>query len=66
MFLDDRKKSNIEKLIDTLKHEQISGLTRVHLEEALDTEQFKLCTGMRLEKEFREAIIKLTEYQRRN
>ncbi len=56
-FFEDRRKAKIAKLIDALKCEYIQGLTRAHLEEELATEHFKLATGIRLEKEFRDAVI---------
>lgn len=57
-FYDDRKKARIITLIEALNNEDISGLTREHLKDELETEQFKLSTGIRLEKKFREALIR--------
>lgn len=56
-FLEERKKARLVKLSEALKCEYVSGLTRSHLEEELVTEQFKVITGISLEKEFREAVI---------
>jgi len=56
-FLDEREKARVVKLSEALKCQYVSGLTRSHLEEELVTEQFKVITGIRLEKEFREAVI---------
>jgi len=56
-FLDDRKKAKIAKLTEALSCEYIDGPSKVFLQEELATEHFKLTTGIRLEKEFREAII---------
>lgn len=56
-FINDQKKSKIAKLGEALKSEYISGLTKTHLQEALATEHFKMATGVRLEKEVREALI---------
>lgn len=57
-FLEDRKRARVAKLIEALKCDQITGLTKSHLEEELATEHFKLSTGIRLEKDFREELIK--------
>jgi hypothetical protein len=54
----DQKNVKISILSQALECESIEGLTRTHLINELATEQFKLSTGIRLEKEFREAIIK--------
>lgn len=56
-FLEDRRKAKLVKLSDALKCEYIRDLTRSHLEEELATEHFKLATGIRLEKEFRDTLI---------
>lgn len=56
-FLEERKKARVVKLSEALKCPYVSGLTRSHLEEELVTEQFKVITGISLEKEFREAVI---------
>ena len=57
-FFEDRKKAQVANLVEALKCDQITGLTKSHLEEALAAEHFKLSTGIRLEKEFREELIK--------
>lgn len=57
-FLEERKRARIAKIMDALKCGHVSGLTRVHLEEQLATEQFQISTGIRLEKEVREALIR--------
>jgi len=57
-FLEDRKKARLLKLTEALECEHVRGLSKSHLEEELATEYFKIVTGIRLEKEFREAIIK--------
>ena len=56
-FLEERKKARISKLTEALKCDFVTGVTKSHLEEELATEQFKITTGMRLEKQFREAVI---------
>lgn len=56
-FIEARQRATSKKLSEALKCEHISGPTKSHLEEALATEHFNLATGMRLEKEFREAVI---------
>lgn len=56
-FLEERKKARITKLTDALKCEFVTGLTKEHLQEELATEQFKITTGIGLEKQFREAVI---------
>lgn len=56
-FLEERKKSKITKLIEVLKCDFVTGVTKEHLERELATEQFKITTGIRLEKQFREAVI---------
>lgn len=57
MFLEERKKARIGKLIEALKCEYVTGLTKEHLQDELVTEYFKITTGIRLEKQFREAVI---------
>jgi len=57
-FLEDRKKARVANLVEALKCDQITGLTKSHLEEELAAEHFKLSTGIRLDKEFREELIK--------
>ena len=56
-IIKDRKKAKIVKLSEALKCEYVSGLTRSHLEKELAMEQFKVITGISLDKEFREAVI---------
>lgn len=56
-FLEERKKARITKLTEALKCDFVTGVTKEHLEEELATEQFKITTGIRLEKQFREAVI---------
>jgi hypothetical protein len=56
-FFEEREKARIVKLSEALQCEHISGLTKSHLEDELATELFKITTGIRLEKEFREAVI---------
>jgi len=56
-FLEERKKARITKLTEALKCDFVTGLTKSHLEEELASEQFKITTGIRLEKQFREAVI---------
>jgi hypothetical protein len=56
-FSEERKKARIVKLSEALNSPLITGLTKFHLEEELVTEQFKITTGIRLEKEIREAVI---------
>ncbi|GAA3919119.1 hypothetical protein [Litoribacillus peritrichatus] len=56
-FLEERKKARIAKLTEALKCDFVTGLTKSHLEEELATEQFKITTGIRLEKQFRESVI---------
>lgn len=57
-FWEERKKARISKLTDAVKCDFVSGLTESHLQEELATEHFKITTGIRLEKQFREAVIK--------
>lgn len=56
-FLEERKKERIAKLTEALNCDFVTGITKSHLEEELATEQFKITTGIRLEKQFREAVI---------
>ena len=56
-FLEERKKARITKLTEALKCDFVTGLTKSHLEEELASEHFKITTGIRLEKQFREAVI---------
>jgi hypothetical protein len=57
-FFEERKKARIVKITEALECKHVTGATRVYLEEELETEQFKITTGIRLEKQFREAVIK--------
>ena len=60
-FLDyygEHKKSKINAINEALKCEYIDDSTKNHLEELLVTEHFRISTGIKLEKEFREALIK--------
>lgn len=57
-FMEERKKTKVAKFAEALNCKHITGLTKSHLEEALATEQFWLTTGVRAEKQFREAILK--------
>lgn len=57
-FIDDRKKAKLFKITEALACDHINGLTEEYLKEELATEHFKLATGVRLEKQFREAVIK--------
>lgn len=61
-FFEDRKKARIKKLNEALQSEFVTGLTRVHLEQELAIEHFKITTGIRLEKQLREAIIETHQY----
>lgn len=56
-FIEERKKARITKLTEALNCDFVTGETKYHLEEELATEQFKITTGIRLEKQFREAVI---------
>ena len=58
-FFEERKKAKISKLTEALKCEHIQGVTKTFLEEELANEHFKLSTGIRLEKKFREALIQV-------
>ncbi|BCS94532.1 hypothetical protein DSLASN_01640 [Desulfoluna limicola] len=58
VFFEYRKKNRVANLVEALKCDQITGLTKSHLEEELAAEHFKLSTGIRLDKEFREELIK--------
>ena len=51
------RRSKPAKIETALKCESITGLTRDHLTQVLATERFRSVTGLRLEKELREAII---------
>ncbi|PCI27253.1 MAG: hypothetical protein COB67_08850 [SAR324 cluster bacterium] len=58
-FLDSRKKVKISKLEEALKNENLKGLDKELLENELTKEHFKVTIGLDVEKEFREAIIKI-------
>ena len=57
-YYGEHKKSKINAIIEALKCEYVDGSTKAHLEESLATEHFRISTGIKLEKEFREALIK--------
>ena len=63
-FIGERKKERIITITEALKCNFVTGLTKSHLEEELATEHFKMTTGIRLEKGFREAVIQA--YKRTN
>mgnify|MGYP005869624949 CR=1 FL=1 len=56
-FLDERKKTRINRLSEALKCEQVKGTTKSHLESELAKEYFMMTTGIGLETEFREKLI---------
>ncbi|MCP4744827.1 MAG: hypothetical protein GY874_01605 [Desulfobacteraceae bacterium] len=56
-FIEDLKKARIVKLAEALECRYIKGLTKKHIEDELATEHFKISTGIRLERKFREALI---------
>lgn len=58
-FFEERQKARIIKLEAAIQCPQIVGSTKLHLENELATEHFKITTGMRLEKEMRESLINL-------
>jgi len=58
IFIDERKKAKIAKLNEALKCPYIEEVTKTYLQNQLAAEQFKITTGVFLEKEFREALIK--------
>ena len=61
-FIEERKRAKISAITEALQSEHITGTTKSYLQEALVTEQFKLSTGVRLEKEFRlKRLSKLTK-----
>jgi hypothetical protein len=47
------------KLETAIQCPQVVGSTKLHLEDELATEHFKITTGIRLEKEMRESLINL-------
>ncbi|MBB1274317.1 hypothetical protein [Psychromonas sp. SR45-3] len=56
-FFDERKKARISKLYEALQCEYLSPLAKVHLQDELATEYFKISTGIRVEKQLRDALI---------
>lgn len=56
-FLEERKKARITMLTEALSCVFVTGLTKEHLQQELATEHFKITTGLRLEQQFREAVI---------
>ena len=60
-FVESRKRIRIEKLKEAISNGSVKGATKVHLENELESEYFKLATGLYLEREFRESIISLHE-----
>ena len=57
-YYESRKRLRIEKLKEALASEHVKDSTRTHLEDDLEAEYFNLATGINLERDFREAIIK--------
>lgn len=57
-FIEDQKKARASKITEALKCDFLIGDTRSFLEEELATEYFKISTGIKWEKSFREAIIR--------
>lgn len=58
-FFEERNKARISKLTEALQCEHLSELTKIHLQEELATEHFKRSTGIRAEKQLRDALIKV-------
>ena len=58
-FIDSRKKRKIENIKEALESNYVNDSTKNHLKELIETEYFNLSTGIYLEKDFREALIKL-------
>lgn len=58
-YLEERKRARALTISQALNCDYVSGLTKEHLKEELVTEHFKIATGLRLEKEFRESVINL-------
>jgi hypothetical protein len=56
-FFEDCNKARLSKLTEALQCEYLSEFSKIHLQEALATEHFKRSTGIRVEKQFRDAII---------
>lgn len=63
-FFEERRKARIVKLNEALECEFIKDQTKKHLEDELAAEHFNIVTGIKLEKNFREALIKT--YQKMN
>lgn len=63
-FVEEIKRAKVAKLSNALDCRHVSGLTRDLLEEELVREHFKICTGIGVEKEFREAILKAHRFTR--
>jgi len=57
-FIDERKKSKLENISSALNCKYIEGLTKEHLKNEVVNEHFYLSTGINIEKELREAILK--------
>ena len=57
-FVDARKKVKIQLIEESLTNSHVSEKTKEHLENLIETEYFKSATGIYLEKEVREALIK--------
>jgi len=57
-YYGEHKKSKINAISEALKCEYVDGLTKAHLEESLATEHFRISTGIKIEKEFQEALLK--------
>jgi hypothetical protein len=60
-LLDEIKKIRINKLKEALECDFLTGSTKSHLQEELINEYFRVSTGIRLEKQFREKLIKIHE-----
>lgn len=58
-YYGEHKKSKINAITEALKSEYVKGFTRTYLEEALESEHFRMSTGIKLEKEFREALLQV-------
>ena len=56
-FWDDRRRIKLSQLKEALDCECIKGDTRKFLESELESEYYRLATGVKLEKEVREALI---------
>lgn len=58
-FYESLRRNKLEKIKESLSCEYITGLTREQLESEVETEYFKLITGMYAEKTLREKAIEL-------